>query len=160
LTSRSNVDIDDIILNNWFNGSFIPTIYEKDRETKADNFIGIYDHTSYPLLIAGLKYGKEGLTPTIEGIVPRFIKIPRRKDTIGKESQRRYTVYKLYGYGRRGNIEYPIYIKVNPKGNQLNGNYLMTEYGRSDRISVKEQEFNPKLLDYLIDLVDSSEFEQ
>ena len=34
-------------------------------------------------------------------------------------------------------IEYPVYVKVNPKGNRFKGGFDITEYGRDDSI-IKE----------------------
>ena len=68
---------------------------------------------------------------------PLFIKIPRRRDSDAKDSQRRVTVYKRVSYGmRQGSagtwVHYPIYVEVQQKGNLIRGNYLITEYGRED----------------------------
>jgi len=50
--------------------------------------------------------------------------------------------------------EFPVYIKTNPKGNQISGNFLMTEYGRSDSYDKQfddEYEVNDKALSTFID---------
>ena len=143
----SKSDLEDAMLNNWFDNQIIPTryLYYYEDKKKYPNFIaysGEYKGTQtvgYPLLLAALKYDtKSGnLTPTMKGNFPTFIKIPREGADMAGDTQRRYTVYHLMDYGMMQDqfgvwIQYPIYSKTNPKGNQIKNDYLMTEYGRDD----------------------------
>jgi len=42
-------------------------------------------------------------------------------------------VYQLIDIAKNADgVEYPVYGKVNPKGNQINLKFTITEYGRSD----------------------------
>jgi len=43
-------------------------------------------------------------------------------------------------------IEYPVYIKVNQKGNQVSGGFIITEYGRSDNMNQPEYSINEETL--------------
>ena len=112
-------------------------------ETSKNNYMAVRE---YPTILAALKDENGVLEPSIDvDSAPLFIKIPRRNDTDAKDSQRRVTVYRRMTYGMRRSadgswVHYPIYIKVEPKGNLLRGNFLMTEYGREDSV---HKEFGP-----------------
>lgn len=150
----STDQLEDAILNNWYNSSLVPK-YNLIGENRKPNFMAYSSETygsnyfaqrPYPTILAALRDENGILTPTIDPeTAPLFIKIPRRKDTDAKDSQRRVTVYKRASYGMRKSargewIHYPIYVKVEPKGNLLKGNFLMTEYGREDAI---HKEYTP-----------------
>ena len=151
--------IEDAILNNWFDNQFVPT-YQLATDGKS-NFITYYNNSpstgiaraNYPTVAAALRQEKSGsLTPTIETEdAPLFMKIPRRREKQARDSQRRYTVFRRISYGMQKSqtpivekdnqdrihvkeqwIHYPIYVKVEPKGNLLTQNYLITEYMRED----------------------------
>lgn len=149
--------LEDAILNNWFDYQFVPT-YQLTTDGKP-NFITYFNNSpstgiaraNYPTIVAALRQESSGsVTPTIDADkAPMYIKIPRRKEKEARDSQRRYTVYKLLSYGmqrsalhstdEKGNpvtwyewVHYPIYVKVEPKGNLLTQNYLITEYMRED----------------------------
>jgi len=150
-----NEQLEDAILNNWFNSLLVPKYDLADRETKKPNFMAYTGETQknnytavreYPTILAALKDDNGVLEPSIDpNNSPLFIKIPRRNDKEAKDSQRRVTVYRRMTYGMRRSsdgswVHYPIYIKVEPKGNLLRGNFLMTEYGREDST---HKEFGP-----------------
>lgn len=147
----SSEQLRDAILNNWFDNDFVRTYYfnrkASDGKTYVPNFISYSGENRakefapqyHPLILAALTVNDEGTyEPSIDANnAPRFIKIPRRGEENAKDSQRRYTIYEKINNGMKQTedgewVIYPIYVKVEPKGNQLRGNYLMTEYGRSD----------------------------
>jgi hypothetical protein len=43
-------------------------------------------------------------------------------------------------------VKYPVYIKVNPRGNQISGGFMITEYGRSDNMNTPEYTINEEVL--------------
>ena len=154
-TDIDNEQLEDAILNNWFNSLLVPKYDLADRETKKPNFMAYTGETQknnytavreYPTILAALKDENGVLETSIDpNNSPLFIKIPRRNDKEAKDSQRRVTVYRRITYGMRRSVDgswvhYPIYIKVEPKGNLLRGNFLMTEYGREDST---RKEFSP-----------------
>ena len=142
-----NEQLEDIILNNWFDNQLVPK-YDLYDNKHVPNFVsysgatqtsGYIDRYSYPRMLAALKDNGNGvLEASIDpNNSPLFIKIPRRRDSDAKDSQRRVTVYKRVSYGmRQGSagtwVHYPIYVEVQQKGNLIRGNYLITEYGRED----------------------------
>lgn len=138
----------DVLLNNWFDNQLVPTYQLQDKD--GVNFISyngkIGNEVQFPFLLAALKDKAGVLEPSIDpNKAPLFIKIPRRKDAAAKDSQRRVTVFKRVSFGMRKSntgewVHYPIYVKVDPKGNQLKGNYLITEYGREDST---DKEYSP-----------------
>lgn len=150
----SQEQLRDAILNNWFDNDFVRTYYFERKASEGKNnipnFITYSGESSdkgfapqyHPLILAALTIDEETgvYRPTIDvDSAPMFIKIPRRKEENAKDSQRRYTIYERVDNGMKQAqdgkwISYPIYVKVEPKGNQLNGDggYLMTEYGRDD----------------------------
>ena len=150
-------DIYDAVLNNWYDNDLVRTYSLKDRITKANNFIvwrkqvknaqtGVIEQqTSYPFILAAIRTNPQ--TGAREAFIdpenaPRFIKIPRRTDFGGRyESQRRYTVYQLIDIAKNAEgTEYPVYVKVNPKGNQINLKFTITEYGRSDAYTAVQED--------------------
>ena len=77
-----------------------------------------------PLILAALALNEQGVyEPSIDANnAPLFIKIPRRNYKAAKDSQRAYTIYEKVDIGMKqdseGNwIKFPIYVKVEPKGN-------------------------------------------
>lgn len=122
-----DIDLDDIILNNWRDNRFIPTINPEN-----DGYSCYYDSfttrnggtfkRSYPVVMIK----KDGeINP------PSFIKV-KRTDCANKNSQRSYIILKLqYSIiDEDGNVR-GVYGKVNPKGNTISNN-IFTEYGRND----------------------------
>lgn len=143
----SNEQLEDVILNNWFDNQIVPKydLYDNDKVPNFVSYSGAtqtssyIDRYSHPRMLAALKDNGNGvLEPSIDpNNSPLFIKIPRRRDYDAKDSQRRVTVYKRISYGMRQNsvgrwVHYPIYVEVQQKGNLIRGNYLITEYGRED----------------------------
>lgn len=155
----------DAMLNNWFDNDVVRTYYfsklSEDGKSYIPQFIAYSGETAAkgfapqynPLILAALSYDQStGIyKPSIDSEkAPRFIKIPRRGKEKVKDGQRRYTVYERIDDGMKkvttvapnGEqvvtwVTFPIYAKVEPKGSQISGGYLMTEYGREDS-SVKE----------------------
>lgn len=145
--------LDDIILNNWFDDQFVRPVRlsKKNPETGeweeqficsyrevANQYGHIVRMSKEPILIAACKNTDDGQTiPTMDpDTCPRFVKIKKRTAKRGTYSQDNYNVYRLLAFGTTslGNA-YPIYAKVQPKGNRIyqSGTYDITEYGRSDR---------------------------
>lgn len=146
LNSIPTVDLNDVLLNNWYDNKLVPTyqFYSKDANGKrSSNFIGVAKMNSvngnkqtlsaYPTILAALKKNDEGVyEPSIAvESSPKFIKIPRSYNHY--DSQRQYNVYQLYGFARHDSgIMYPVYVLVQPKGTKVSGGFMVTEYGRDD----------------------------
>lgn len=151
--NETDIDIDDVLLNNWFDNQLVPTYKLKDPIKKTSQFMKYYTKRNgvqlgYPTILAALKTENGQLTPSINpDIAPKFIKIARRTDSDSYDSQRRFTVYKLHNIAiSNTGVKYPVYVKVNQKGMQVSGGFLMTEYGRSDAINQPEYEINEDVL--------------
>lgn len=146
LNSIPTVDLNDVLLNNWYDNKLVPTyqFYSKDANGKrSSNFIGVakmkmingnkQTQSAYPTILAALKKNDEGMyepSITVESS-PKFIKIPRSYNHY--DSQRQYNVYQLYGFARHDSgIMYPVYVLVQPKGTKVSGGFMVTEYGRDD----------------------------
>lgn len=146
LNSIPTVDLNDVLLNNWYDNKLVPTyqFYSKDASGKrSSNFIGVakmkiingnkQTQSAYPTILAALKKNDEGMyEPSIAvESSPKFIKIPRSYNHY--DSQRQYNVYQLYGFARHDSgIMYPVYVLVQPKGTKVSGGFMVTEYGRDD----------------------------
>lgn len=146
LNSIPTVDLNDVLLNNWYDNKLVPTyqFYSKDTNGKrSSNFIGVakmkiingnkQTQSAYPTILAALKKNDEGMyEPSIAvESSPKFIKIPRSYNHY--DSQRQYNVYQLYGFARHDSgIMYPVYVLVQPKGTKVSGGFMVTEYGRDD----------------------------
>ncbi len=146
LNSILTVDLNDVLLNNWYDNKLVPTyqFYSKDANGKrSSNFIGVAKMkiingnkqtlSAYPTILAALKKNDEGMyEPSIAvESSPRFIKIPRSYNHY--DSQRQYNVYQLYGFARHDSgIMYPVYVLTQPKGTKVSGGFMVTEYGRDD----------------------------
>lgn len=170
LNSIPTIDLNDVLLNNWYDNKLVPTyqFYSKDANGKrSSNFIGVAKMTSvngnkqtlsaYPTILAALKKNDEGVyEPSIAvESSPKFIKIPRSYNHY--DSQRQYNVYQLYGFARHNSgIMYPVYVLVQPKGTKVSGGFMVTEYGRDDSTpSSTEYVVNQ---DALRDFVESADF--
>lgn len=146
LNSIPTIDLNDVLLNNWYDNKLVPTyqFYSKDANGKrSSNFIGVakmkiingnkQTQSAYPTILAALKKNDEGVyEPSIAvESSPKFIKIPRSYNHY--DSQRQYNVYQLYGFARHDSgIMYPVYVLVQPKGTKVSGGFMVTEYGRDD----------------------------
>lgn len=170
LNSIPTVDLNDVLLNNWYDNKLVPTyqFYSKDANGKrSSNFIGVAKMTNvngnkqtlsaYPTILAALKKNDEGMyEPSIAvESSPKFIKIPRSYNHY--DSQRQYNVYQLYGFARHDSgIMYPVYVLVQPKGTKVSGGFMVTEYGRDDS--------TPSSTEYVVnqgtlrDFVESADF--
>lgn len=140
----TDISLDDVILNNWFDYNFVPTYSWKaatgTSTVKTQQFIRSFNSKiGVPSLIGALREVDGKYEASIDPKrAPRFIKISRHRAAYG--SQRKYTIYKIIGYGRTSNNDiYPIYGKVNPKGNKFSGGFLITEYGRNDNNPLYEE---------------------
>lgn len=138
IMDKTDIDIDDVILNNWFDNELVRTYREKDEENHP-NFMNYYTKINgvacgFPTVKAAIKKDGNKYVASIDpNNAPKYIKVKRRKDRFSYDSQRRFTIYKLHRIALSNDgVEYPVYVKVNPKGNQVTGNFLVTEYGRSD----------------------------
>lgn len=146
LNSIPTIDLNDVLLNNWYDNKLVPTyqFYSKDANGKrSSNFIGVakmkiingnkQTQSAYPTILAALKKNDEGMyepSITVESS-PKFIKIPRSYNHY--DSQRQYNVYQLYGFASHDSgIMYPVYVLVQPKGTKVSGGFMVTEYGRDD----------------------------
>lgn len=139
----TDISLDDVILNNWFDYNFVPTYSWKaatgTSTVKTQQFIRSFNSKiGVPSLIGALREVDGKYEASIDPKrAPRFIKISRHRAAYG--SQRKYTIYKIIGYGRTANNDiYPIYGKVNPRGNKFSGGFLITEYGRNDNNPIYE----------------------
>lgn len=157
LNSIPTVDLNDVLLNNWYDNKLVPTyqFYSKDANGKrSSNFIGVakmkiingnkQTQSAYPTILAALKKNDEGMyEPSIAvESSPKFIKIPRSYNHY--DSQRQYNVYQLYGFARHDSgIMYPVYVLVQPKGTKVSGGFMVTEYGRNDS--------TPSSTEYVVD---------
>lgn len=146
LNSIPTIDLNDVLLNNWYDNKLVPTyqFYSKDANGKrSSNFIGVakmkiingnkQTQSAYPTILAALKKNDEGVyEPSIAvESSPKFIKIPRSYNHY--DSQRQYNVYQLYGFARHDSgIMYPVYVLVQPKGTKVSGGFMVIEYGRDD----------------------------
>lgn len=170
LNSIPTIDLNDVLLNNWYDNKLVPTyqFYSKDANGKrSSNFIGVAKMNSvngnkqtlsaYPTILAALKKNDEGMyEPSIAvESSPKFIKIPRSYNHY--DSQRQYNVYQLYGFARHDSgIMYPVYVLVQPKGTKVSGGFMVTEYGRDDS--------TPSSTEYVVnqgalrDFVESADF--
>lgn len=150
---ETDLDIQDVILNNWFDNDFVRKYNIKDKD-KNPQFVQYRTRINgkpcdFATILAAIKKDGEGYKPSIDPEnAPMFIKLQRRKDRESYDSQRRFTVYKLHKIAvSKAGVEYPVYIKVNPKGNQVGGGFLITEYGRNDGISAPEYTINEEVLE-------------
>lgn len=170
LNSIPTIDLNDVLLNNWYDNKLVPTyqFYSKDANGKrSSNFIGVakmkiingnkQTQSAYPTILAALKKNDEGMyEPSIAvESSPKFIKIPRSYNHY--DSQRQYNVYQLYGFARHNSgIMYPVYVLVQPKGTKVSGGFMVTEYGRDDS--------TPSSTEYVVnqgalrDFVESADF--
>lgn len=170
LNSIPTIDLNDVLLNNWYDNKLVPTyqFYSKDANGKrSSDFIGVakmkiingnkQTQSAYPTILAALKKNDEGMyEPSIAvESSPKFIKIPRSYSHY--DSQRQYNVYQLYGFARHDSgIMYPVYVLVQPKGTKVSGGFMVTEYGRDDS--------TPSSTEYVVnqgalrDFVESADF--
>ena len=138
ISDKTDIDINDVILNNWFDNEIVRTYKAKDKDG-IPNFMEYRTKINgipcgFPTVLAAIKMKDGKFTASIDpNNAPLFIKIKRRKDRFSRDSQRKFTIYKLHNIAiGNKDVAYPVYVKVNPKGNQVSGNFLITEYGRSD----------------------------
>lgn len=140
-STMSREDIEDIILNNWYDDNFVHTVNASNIRTfcsKIKQPDGSIRSTQFPTVI--------GLPPNTT-VKSEYIKVPR-ENVADPESQRRYVLYKRAGYGRHEQqVErmidgkptmvttsetYPIYVAVEPRGNKFTDRHLILSYGRQE----------------------------
>jgi hypothetical protein len=123
----SGFNVDDVILNNWTDEQFIPTVTTQDVDTFYSGQPGytvvngrqVNPNTDIPIIIR-----TKTKNPS------RFVKIRRQYDP---ESQRSVAIYKRVKVSGDGSV----YVLVDPKGQNFGGKNKIFEYGRSDA-SVRE----------------------
>lgn len=159
---ETKIDLDDVILNNWQNDQFVPR-YRIDDKAEWQKLTPIYtdgrNTYGYPVVIQGMNIEKpadKNHMPKVNVVInptkaPQYIKITR--DYKHRNSQRQYSIYKFHSVAQNADgIRYPIYVKVEPKGITIKssgGTYMVTEYGRSDRLDKAENSTIPELFELL-----------
>ena len=159
---ETKIDLDDVILNNWQNDQFVPK-YRIDDKAEQQKLTPIYtdgrNTYGYPVVIQGMNIEKpadKNHMPKVNVVIdptkaPQYIKITR--DYRHRNSQRQYSIYKFHSVAQTADgIRYPIYVKVEPKGITIKssgGTYMVTEYGRSDRLDKAENSTIPELFELL-----------
>lgn len=159
---ETKIDLDDVILNNWQNDQFVPR-YRIDDKAEQQKLTPIYtdgrNTYGYPVVIQGMNIEKpadKNHMPKVNVVIdptkaPQYIKIIR--DYKHRNSQRQYSIYKFHSVAQTADgIRYPIYVKVEPKGITIKssgGTYMVTEYGRSDRLDKAENSTIPELFELL-----------
>lgn len=159
---ETKIDLDDVILNNWQNDQFVPR-YRVDDKAEQQKLTPIYtdgrNTYGYPVVIQGMNIEKpadKNHMPKVNVVIdptkaPQYIKITR--DYKHRNSQRQYSIYKFHSIAQTADgIRYPIYVKVEPKGITIKssgGTYMVTEYGRSDRLDKAENSTIPELFELL-----------
>lgn len=159
---ETKIDLDDVILNNWQNDQFVPR-YRIDDNAEQQKLTPIYtdgrNTYGYPVVIQGMNIEKpadKNHMPKVNVVIdptnaPQYIKITR--DYKHRNSQRQYSIYKFHSVAQTADgIRYPIYVKVEPKGITIKssgGTYMVTEYGRSDRLDKAENSTIPELFELL-----------
>ena len=159
---ETKIDLDDVILNNWQNDQFVPR-YRVDDKAEQQKLTPIYtdgrNTYGYPVVIQGMNIEKstdKNHMPKVNVVIdptkaPQYIKINR--DYKHRNSQRQYSIYKFHSVAQTADgIRYPIYVKVEPKGITIKssgGTYMVTEYGRSDRLDKSENSTIPELFELL-----------
>ena len=140
-STLSREDIEDIILNNWWDDNYVHTIEPREvREffSKVKQTNGSVKSTGYPTII--------GL-PSDTYTDSDYIKIVR-PNIADNESQRKYIIYKRVGTGKHtetidklvdgkvtpvtNSYTYPIYVAVEPRGNKFNDRQFIYSYGRNE----------------------------
>lgn len=153
---RVKVNLDDVILNNWQDNQFVPT-YRVDKNANEQRLTPIFSDGrnvyGYPVVLQGMNIDKDGNVNVVidPETAPQYIKISR--DYKHRNSQRQYSIYKFHSVAQTADgIRYPIYVKVEPKGITIKssgGTYMVTEYGRSDRLDKAENSTIPELFELL-----------
>lgn len=129
ITSMLSLDqIDDIILNNWSDDSFVPVIKQKNVFGRIYNpkFDGARQQMY--TIFGGLAGNKVTIKTNRFGNYPRFVKI--KLDTYNYRDSNQYVVYKYIGEGMTSTgIIYPVYAMTYPKGHSVKaGSYRYTIY--------------------------------
>lgn len=159
---ETKINLDDVILNNWQNDQFVPR-YRVDDKAEQQKLTPIYtdgrNTYGYPVVIQGMNIEKpadKNNMPKVNVVIdptkaPQYIKITR--DYKHRNLQRQYSIYKFHSVAQTADgIRYPIYVKVEPKGITIKssgGTYMVTEYGRSDRLDKAENSTIPELFELL-----------
>ena len=161
----SEIDYQDIILNNWHDYQFIPT--ERIGTKSIQRFKTYYPggesyNADFPIILAGIITDKNGsIRPTYNDNEdsetyrpsPAYIKTERGNNYIDERSQRMFNVYKRVGWGHAkddndNDFLYPIYVLIGPKGHVFEEGNTVTEYSRNDSVysELSESIVNDSLL--------------
>jgi len=134
-----NEAVDDIILNNWTDYRFIPSI----DISKVDKFYS--GNPSIDVNEYGQMVAPEVDVPLVIRVSPtvsnsRFVKINRDHDPLSQRSVAIYKKIGTWGYKKVGDKFEPVqtYVLVDPKGQNFYNKNKIYEYGRSDS-AVEEQ---------------------
>ena len=115
-TDELPINIEEIILNNWFDNKFIPTIKPNDVFFEAKGYYTgrtYYEGKNAPEVSIPIMLIKENAD--IEQFSDeQYIKIKR--NCSDPHSPRNYTIYKKLSYTTNGKL---IYVMVDPKGNKF-----------------------------------------
>lgn len=148
--TAGDIDIQDLVLNNWRDYNFVPT-YTMRRKGGFRFQSYFPEGFDYPIILSGITTTEDGdILPTFNEDPdsetyypsPKYLKIARNNEDIDESSQRIFNIYKRVAFGQYTTesgetIQYPIYVLVGPKGNTFEGNYKILEYDREDQ-SYKE----------------------
>lgn len=141
--------LDDIILNNWKDNQFIPTVklskafetfYTGSSDITIQNGKQVSPKTDIPLMLKCDEFTANS----------RFIKINRQHD---KDSQRSVAIYKKVKTGVKTvkvndietTVPYNIYVLTDPKGQNFGNRNKIYEYGRTDA-KITESQVQLKML--------------
>ena len=153
LQDPSNIDmlsdsfIDDVILNNWNDYTFVPSVEIYDQDPKAEvqwryiskrSFVDGYT-AGYPLFLYSSDKGISN-----DEIRP-FVKVKRYKFAKTDGSHRSHVVFKLVAtYPVSKTKSVPVYVKINPRGYSVD-HYDYYEYGSNRRV---DEEYFPSAMQF------------
>ena len=120
------IDIDEIVLNNWYDNRFVPITRIDGWETYSTSKVR-FDSSNKPYGIAVPVVIVKPDADIEKFSDDKYIKV--RRECSDSESQRNFTVYKAVEYTADGKL---IYAMVEPKGNQYKTGDTIYEMRRSD----------------------------
>ena len=132
----SDQDIEDIVLNNWYNDSIVPkyNMYNKNKPV-FQSFTSGKDVNGTPLLIAGIdNSGNSTITNP-----KTYIKIPKYDSQSAIKGRDAYNMYKLVSSGSsKTGSNYPIYQLVDHKGGVYDKRERVLQYYANERSNSEE----------------------
>lgn len=155
-------DFDDIILNNWHDDRFVPTVYPFRKGVKQFEEWSSHPTQGFPIVLGGINANGEAFDSNA-----LYIKMKRYHIGGTVNGQRDYTIYRRFGFGVRqvlagvdkngqqifNSVTYPIYVMVDPKGVKFSNTDYVLGYGQQ---SAPEASYNVRTqLSSLIDVVNS-----